>query len=423
MNKLAKLGLLGLLCMKLAGCASVPYTRTELVEYKKPLIVINEEKRVSKGILEENLIKVGQEDYKINSTVEETRTDIIEEVRTVRRDTVKRVDTITDGSDSILGVPCVGWTPTNVIKGQEQVYSETSTESSENKKIIYQSKYIEGIPVKFSSMHFKFENNLETIITNTNGGGIAVAEIKYRPLLWRASEKELARVLSANLQDQIKDDSIRGKIIDSLKINEVSYPINIETVKKGSIVQDGGNTYYVEVKNDKKKFNVTGYQPDLGALYGYIQNLIIGDLKERCLSHIYIQVRDIESHFPINDAIINLNQKKTIPMERLLAEEENIRRRYFVEGSEFFEGTKVDVSPLMIDLSGSRSISSGGLELVSNFGSAYDVEVTHPQYRFLQGELSFDKKTNSKTIEMISLGSKIRTQETQEKGGRVIDTK
>jgi len=424
MNKLVKLGIAGLIGVGIAGCATVPYTRTEVVQYERQPIILKEEKNIVKNIIEEKINDIAINNYNINVFVVETSTNILRHHKATSTETVRREDTITyESKDSILSGDLVGWIPTNKIEGKEEVSARVLEDTKEETEELYSSQPKQGIPVKFSSKNFKFENNLENIIKNTDDNGRVVVSINSYPLLWRATERELTLALGNNLQDQIKDASIRDKVTGSMKIKAASYPIEIETAKKGEIIQNEGNPYYSEVKNDKRTFNAGGYQLDLGELYGYMQNLINGELKERCLSHVYIQARDIESHFPINDALINLKQKKAVPIERLLAEEENIRRRYFVEGSEFFKGTRVDVSPLLIDLSGQKSINSGGLELVSNIGSAYDIEVTHPQYRFLQGEIIFDKKTDAKTIEMISLGSKIRTQETQEKGGKIIDTK
>jgi len=425
MNKLVKLGIAGLIGVTLGGCATATYTSTrkDIKEYDRP-IIIKEDKTLSKNSLKEDIFNITQEGYKIKVFVEEEsrntiKYDIVKNIEKIRRE-----DTITEYRNQ-WGY--LAGSLDDSIKHQEGpeevVDKKICTDSKEITEIVYPSTPKVGVPIKFSSKSFRFDNNLESIITETDEKGCAVVSIKSYPLLWRATERELTLALGNNLQDQIKDASIRDRVTSSLKIKPASYPIEIETAKKGEIIQNNGNPYYSEVKNDKRTFNAGGYQLDLGELYGYMQNLINGELRERCLSHVYIQARDIESHFPINDAIINLKQKKTVPIERLLAEEENIRRRYFVEGSEFFKGTRADVSPLLIDLSGQRSINSGGLELVSNIDSAYDAEVTHPNYRFLQGEILFDKKTDAKTIEMISLGSKIRTQETQEKGGKIIDTK
>ncbi len=423
MNKLVKLGIVGILSSFMAGCAGIPYTQKYATEYEKPAVILKEDKTILKNSIIESIRDIKQEGYIITGYIDETsnnnlRYDTLKSVKKVKREDTAQGTTYY----WILGTPTSGQTV--MTEGSEKVIStRTYTDSGERTETLYSSQPKAGIPVKFSSRNFKFDNNLESIITETDENGRVVVSINSYPLLWRATERELTLALGNNLQDQIKDASIRDKVTGSIKIKAASYPIEIETAKKGEIIQNEGNPYYSEVKNDKRTFNAGGYQLDLGELYGYMQNLINGELKERCLSHVYIQARDIESHFPINDAIINLKQKKAVPVERLLAEEENIRKRYFVEGSEFFKGTRVDVSPLLIDLSGQRSINSGGLELVSNIGSAYDVEVTHPDYRFLQGEIIFDKKTDAKTIEMISLGSKIRTQETQEKGGKIIGTK
>ena len=234
------------------------------------------------------------------------------------------------------------------------------------------------------------------------------------------AENELVNTLSKNLEDQIKDKSIREMAINSLQIKPVKYPIEAETVKTAKVIRSG-NAYFSEVDNDKKTFSIAGYQAYFLEAYNAIQDLIKKELEKKFLASLSIQVRDIESHYPIDNAVISLKPQKNITIEELAAEEEKIRKKYLVEGSEIYEAAKINPLQFLIVLNGRHNIPAEGTTLTSNINSVYELEVMHPEYRFLIDKISFEKKENTKIIELISLGSTIRTQETPKHDGRVIN--
>lgn len=437
MNKFLRAGLAGILLINSAGCATTN-TYTIPQRYEKPAVVLKEDKSILKNKIEEKIYDIKQEEYKIKAFVKEKSENTVKYEKVKCTKEVERVDTIDKYEPGIienlvglifyflfLGTTSMPESSETRHPGTERVIKErTFTDTGERAETVYDFQPKANTPVKFSSKNFRFDDNLEDIIINTDEKGYATATIiKGYPLLWRVTENEILNLLSKNLEDQIKDKSIRNIVTSSINIKEVSRPIGIETVKKGMIMQSSGGPYYSEVKNDKRTFNVKGYQPDLRNVYEHIQNLIKSELEEKFLAPSFIQVRDIESHFPVTNAIIKLKLKKTIPIEMLLKEEENMRKKYFYEGSEFFEGTRADVSSLLVNLEGQHSIQQEGLQLISNINSVYEFEIMHPQYRYFEGELSFDKNKKGLIIEMISLGSKIRTQEAPEKSGRVIEEK
>jgi hypothetical protein len=412
----------------LTGCA-VTSKYTEPHTYER-IVPLSENKTILKNKIKYSIEGFEQNGYKIRVFVKEENKNIVKCERVKSKEKVKRTDTIYYDTPVLerllalcfLGIFGMPEGTERTEKGAETVIGEEKlTETDEGVDIIHNFEPKPDIPVRFSSGHFKFDNDLNTITLNTDEKGSAVVTIKETPAFWRVTERELVNTLSKNLEDQIKDKSIRETAINSLQIKPAKYPIEAETVKTAKVINSSGNGYFSEVYNDKKTFNIAGYQAYFLEAYNAIQELIRKELEKKFLSSLSIQVRDIESHYPIDNAVISFNPQKNITIEELTAEEEKIRKKYLVEGSEIYEAAKINPSQFLIILNGQHNIPKEGTTLISNINSVYELEVMHSEYRFLIDKISFEKKENTKIIELISLGSKIRTQETPNHDGRVIN--
>lgn len=424
MKKSAKVGLAGLLGIALVGCATVPYTRTEYVSYTRPAVIQKEEKSIVKNIVSEDITDVRQEGYNLNVIVDETSKNLVCKNITKSVETVSRIDTITDGSDSVLGVPCVGWTPKQVISGPEKVSTNLITEKKEDEEEVYTHQPKGGIPVKFSSKYFKFNNTPDDVVINTDDEGKTSATLTSYPLFWRVEEGEVMDIINKSLSNQILDKSLKEKFLGSLQLKESSYDIKVETAKRGGVIEYEGNSLFQEIKNDEREFSVKGWKADFAEAYKEVENIIKNDLEKRCISSFNINIKDLESHFPVNGAVISFKTKKFPQLEGLIKEEEGVRGKYFVRGSELYEGTKVDPSYLLMNLDQKQiSVPLGGYNLKSNIGAVYEIEVIHPDYKFLQGELAFSRENQNKIIELLSLGSKIRKQDVKDNEGGIKEAR
>ncbi len=437
MNKILTTVLAGIMLANSAGCATYPtYTRSH--RYEKPAVLLKEDKTILKNKIKENLTDIKQDGYKIKAFVEEKSENNVKYDRVKSIKKVERIDTITGYQSGIiesvlyaafylasLGILSPPEQSESTQPGKEMPKGEREVkETKDDTEIVYNFEPKPNIPVKFSSKDLRFNNNLESMILDTDDKGCATATIKKGyPLLWRTTEAEVLETLSKNLESQIKDGRIRDIVTSSLRIRRIEYPIEIETVKKGGIIHQLGNPYLSEVTNDKNKLDVVGFQPDLTEAYDYVQNLIRERLEEKFLASFFIKIRDKETRFPIEGAQISFKPRKTPKLEELSTVEESIRKEYFVEGSEFFNATRFDTSQLLIILKDYPKIPATGIKLISNIGSVYDIEVTHPEYKFLERVLLFEKKQDEGIIEMISLGRKIRTEETREKEGGIVKPK
>ncbi len=424
MNKAIKSGLAVVLLATLNGCATVPYTETKVYEYERPPVVIKEEKNVIKNTLQEEIKEVKQDGYNLEVCVDETSNNVVRYNIEKSVQKVKQQVTSRGGSDSILGIECIGWTPDETIRGpEEEIGTYTKNEEREDTELVYSGPK-SGIPVKFSSQYFKFNNLSNEAVINTNEQGVAAVTITSYPLFWRPTESEVSEAVNNNLSNQILDRSLKEKFFTSLQLARSSYKVEIETAKKGGMVDIDGSSVFQEIRNDKEEYNVNGWRADFAEAYNRVENIIKTDLESRCVSKINVQVRDVESHFPVDGAVVSLKTKKAPQLEDLIKEEEKIRAKYFAKGSELFEGTKVDPSYLLLDLDSKRiSIPAEGAAIKSNIGAAYSVEIIHPDYQFLQGELAFAKDNQNKIIELLSLGSKIRRQDVAGKDVGIKESK
>jgi hypothetical protein len=195
-----------------------------------------------------------------------------------------------------------------------------------------------------------------------------------------------------------------------VQIRESGYDLNAETVKRDTIIiEAAGFSIPQKVENANNKFTMNGYEPDFAELYLGAGELIKKDLEEKYISTIRIKARDAENHVPVSNGTIILTTKKAVKLQELINAEKSIRGKYFVEGSELFRKTQVDPSYLLIDLDKQQfQIPAEGVEIKSTRGFDYNAEYTHLEYKFERGKISFDEKSGNWTIDMLSLGSKIR---------------
>jgi len=412
MNKLLRKmagGLAGILLLgTISGCLyNTRRTWTEITGKYERSKIIKEDKTLLKSIISEKIDKISQDGYEINAFINEKNTGTIKYIRHNSIESICKEETFQDKHLIYYG----NYTWPEKVEGsaKEKVMSiRKEDETGEREEEAY-SEPRPGIPVMFSSDYFKFSNNSNQITSDTDKTGKASAKIISGPQFWRAEKKELEAIIKKGFEKQIKYEPFINKFLKALQIKEADYNVTVETCKKDSISVNAGYSIPQKAENTKDNFTVKGYEPNFTELYQESRQLIKKDLEEKYVSTIKIKIRDTESHVPISSGAINLATKKAVKLQELINAEITARGKYFVEGSGLSIRTKVDPSYLLVDLDKKQiQISTDGIEIKSTRGFTYNIEYIHPEYNFLTEKLSFDEKSQSLIIDVLSLGSKIR---------------
>lgn len=408
MSKIIKAGLTAILAVLLSGCAYVIVPllpeRTETSEYKKSPVIVKQNKKIIKNIVYEKINNFKQEGYNLEVLIAETSKNI------VQYDTKKAIDTVRKET-RVKGSGYWGYT---LELGENETIIDTKTFDETEEKEEEQA-YLEpcpGIPVMFSSSYFRFNNNSNQIISETDKTGKASAKIISGPQFWRADQKELEAIIKKGFDKQVKYKPFIDQFLGAVQIKNAGYDVTVKTCKKDSVIVNADSSIPQKAENTEGNFTVKGFEPDFTRLYEEAKKLIKKDMEEKYVSTIRIKVRDTESHVPISNGTISLTTKKAVKLQDLINTEIIFREKYFVKDSGLFRETKIDPSYLIVDLDKKQiQISADGTEIKSTNGFIYDIECTHPEYKFLKGKLSFNEKNQNLIIDMLSLGSKIRKED------------
>ena len=161
-----------------------------------------------------------------------------------------------------------------------------------------------------------------------------------------------------------------------------------------------------KVKNASKNLKMMGYELSDRAIYGVIEQFIDEKINSS-IKTLSFNVRDDLTHVPIGGTRFEF--QTDAPKKSELAE------RYFTGNLKGFAEEKIrdyitgtftaESCPDMIDF------------MVYSPSNIF-LEVTHPDYNFVSGEINI-KGDTKKTIYMVDKGSKVRVQKTGESQGRI----
>lgn len=370
LKKIGKLGLVGLLSLGLAGCATIytpPTTR------EAPAAIWREtgrEKASSK--ITYSIGNLKQEGCTLDVHVTESKEDKIK---------------------------------ITMVADAQTKYEKTTEYSYENKPAI-------NIPVKFSGMLFDVDNKLTLEkLTTTNSEGIARVEIGGHIIFEYFDDmmkEKYIRRLKKGMKQSFADKISMEEMVDTETGPE--HKLDVTTIAKGDILLASDDN--LEFVDAERRFYVQGRMINPSKLFSYIENLIKADLETKYMPR-SVKIRVVgEDHCPV-DAIVDFKAINTLSFGELLKETEKIKENYLVKGEEMFGQVKVDPFYLLYNLDGKTvEISREGLEIMVNVPSKYELRVRKEGYVPVEGLEEFtEKNLKDVEIEMGKLSTNISIKE------------
>ncbi len=269
-----------------------------------------------------------------------------------------------------------------------------------NRKLIYNNKLAEHINVKLSgegiSRIYKTNSDGELNISNIIDSSNPNYFFKYyegRELKERLEKIPLVQQMKPKTRNLLEDE-----LLENLSATKIK--INMETREKPS-----GNIDII--KNDSGRFRFGGYQLTNNAIYDIVRNFVDEEINSSIKS-LTFEIKDTITHFPINGS--NFNFQTNTPSKSELAGEyftrglKNYAERHILD---YLRGnTRVEDSPDIVTF----NVYSP---------SKISLEVTHPDYNYVSGDLSIRGRDLEKTVYMVDKGEKIRVEPEGDRRGRI----
>ncbi len=162
-----------------------------------------------------------------------------------------------------------------------------------------------------------------------------------------------------------------------------------------------------EVRNDSRTFNIEGGQITDESIYGIVRQFVDEEINSHIKSLTFV-VKDNISHVPIDDS--NFEFRLNAPRREDLA-------------GEYFTQNLKDYAERRINNYIEESAIIGGVpsKVLSYIytPSMIQLEITHPDYHFVNGVVVMENEDLEKTVYMVEKGSMIRVQDADNERGRI----
>jgi len=217
-----------------------------------------------------------------------------------------------------------------------------------------------------------------------------------------ASESYLEKIVRGNpLIGQIKTPVLDVLLKDFINsVDRYNHSLTVATDESSSQTE--------KVQNASRNFVISTYGISDRAIYDIVSQFVDEEINPSVKSIKFV-VRDYLTHVPIDGTTLEMSTDA--PLKSVLA------GRYFTgELREFAE--KSILNYLVGDSTISNCSSKPEFSVYSP--SRIFAEVTHPKYNFISGEISVEEYlTKPVIVEMVDVGSKVRTQSSEEVLGRI----
>jgi hypothetical protein len=292
---------------------------------------------------------------------------------------------------------------------ERKVDTETHTLSKRINEKIYENQPAKDASVKFEGMLFGLGDGKLTSekLTRTNSEGIASVEIAALPefeYFDEANKKRyiqfLKRGMKKSLIQRINLDTILDVDI------ETEHIVGVETKAKRDVFLNSEDN--LEFVDAEKRVYILGKRIDPSNLFSYIGGLIKDELKNKYLLR-PVAVQVVKEDLMPSEAEIELRAVKTLSPSEVSMAIEKIKENYLVKGEKLYEQVKIDPSCVISNLDSQKLyVPAGGLEILVNVPSEYDITVAKEGYIPAEKKVVFTKAMKGKLpVKLYRLGTPI----------------
>jgi hypothetical protein len=282
----------------------------------------------------------------------------------------------------------------------KKLSDERTEEEVLNERLVYNNNPAKNINVKFSG------KGLVSKIYKTDYSGelnfLHIAESFNPRYFFGTNSKDwiLKRIEKIHLVQQIRPnirDLFKEELYDEISPKKITFTLKTDEL----------STLKRKVKNGSRTFEWEGHQLTNDAIYQVIREFVDEEINSRIKS-LEFTVKDTVSHIPINGS--NFELETEAPSKADLA------GRYFTQ--ELKDYAKKYIADYLI---GNTTIwdSPETISFEVYSPARIFLEVTHPDYNFVSGQVLVKNKDAKKTVYMVDKGSKIRIQDANNERGRI----
>lgn len=392
------------------GSSSLNCTPTikNAYEWKKEDIITKKEKKQKTSVKKIYKINCDVKENMINIYVcENKKENVYSYVKITKSQKYNQYDIET--STGVFRTPSVNEKPTGKTKTEITKQGEWKIDKLEATNIIYKNKPAPNTKIECNSEFFKFKyddsgKSFSFLTTKTNEKGIAQVLITETPENWSFTKDQLIdKIKNWYIAKNIKEPAkliLMPFIIKKIKDKE--HQIRIKTIE-----QSIGNTI---INNYGKILYIKGKQIKTDEIYDILKSFIDKEINSK-IKPIEITVQEKNSHMELPD--VKLEMILQAPAKKDLADD------YFT--GELLNWAVAQIKNYKTGKFSQYTDRQGKIRFNVYIPSKFRFETKHIKFHAFEKSTTFNKDNLTKILRLIDIGTKIRIEGKEKKGGELIE--